>query len=319
MFINSFFDDNAPYIILILLIIILLIFSIKIVSQQEEIIIERLGKCHKILSAGLHFIIPLFDRVAYKQSLKEEAIEVKNQTGISNDNVLLQIDSVLYVKIVDSKKASYGVIDAYYAILQLAKTSMRSEIGKINLEKIFAERENLNALIVAAINTSTEKWGIKCIRHEIKNINPPKSVLNAMELQVAADRQKRATILESEGYRESQINKAEAEKQKVILQSEAAYTDKINRAKGEYEAIILVAKANYESIKIVSNSLKDKLGEKSATMKLAQQYIESFSNIAKQTNSVIIPNNLSDISGVIAQASSIYNNINKKSVVIDKE
>ncbi len=315
--------------ILILIIFgVIMLNMIKIVPQQEAWVLERLGKFNKVLPVGLNFIIPIIDRVAYKHSLKEQAIDVNAQTAISNDNVTLSIDGVLYVKIVDPIAASYGVSNPYYAIIQLAQTNMRSEIGKIPLDKTFEERENLNIAIVTSINQAAINWGIQCMRYEIKDIQPPQTVLRAMELQVAAERQKRAQILESEGQRQSQINLAEAQKAQVVLNSEASQTDQINRAKGEAEAILLVAKATAEGIKQVAQSINQNDGNKAAALRIAEQYVNAFSEIAKETNTVIIPSNFNEPSSIITQALSIFDSIKfsnskkpleKSSIKVNKE
>ena len=289
--------------------------SIKLVPQQESWIIERFGRFHSILKPGLNFIIPFIDLRAYKHSLKEEAIEIQPQRAISKDNVTLEIDGVLYLKVFDPHAASYGVQDPHFAISQLAQTTMRSEIGKLSLDKTFEERESLNTSIVTAINEASKSWGIECLRYEIKDIHPPESVSEAMELQMVAERQKRAQILESEGVRQSTINNAEAEKAQVILQSEASYTDQINRAKGEAEAITMVAEATAGSIEIIAKSSEKKGGMDAISFKVAESYIESFSKIAKETNTVIIPAELSNPSGFISSAMGIFNNMqqsNKK-------
>ncbi|BAG40771.1 stomatin 2 [Orientia tsutsugamushi str. Gilliam] len=296
--------------IFVLVVLGIILFNVfKIVPQQQAWIIERLGKLHKVLPAGLNFIIPMVDRVAYKHTLKEQAIDVTAQTAISNDNVSLSIDGVLYVKIIDPIAASYGVSDPYYAITQLAQTTMRSEIGKIPLDKTFEERENLNIAIVTSINHAAANWGIQCMRYEIKDIYPPQSVLRAMELQVAAERQKRAQILESEGKRQSQINIAEAGKAEVVLNSEAAKIDQVNRAVGEAEAILLVAKATAEGIEQLAQAINNTGGSDAVSLRIAEQYIDALSKIAKETNTVIIPSNINDSSSVVTQALSIFDAI----------
>ncbi len=296
-------------IIFALSIVSLIILIIKIVPQQQAWIIEKLGKFDKVLTPGLNFIIPFIQRVVYKHTLKEQAIDVHAQTAISNDNVTLLIDGVLYVKIVDPVAASYGVNDPYYAITQLAQTTMRSEIGKLKLDKTFEERELLNHAIVTSINYAATNWGIQCMRYEIKDIKPPDSILQAMELQVAAERQKRATILESEGNRQSQINISEGEKAKIVLNSEAALTDQINRAKGEAEAIICVANAAAKGIDIIANSIEKKGGYNAASLKIAEKYVESFGKIAKDSSTVIIPASLDNPSSFITQAMTIFNQL----------
>lgn len=289
--------------------IIALLFMIKIVPQQQAWVLERLGKFDRVLQPGLNILIPIIERVAYKHTLKEQAMDVHAQTAISNDNVTLQIDGVLYVKIVDATAASYGVDNPYYAISQLAQTTMRSEIGKLKLDKTFEERDALNTAIVASINDAAVNWGIQCMRYEIKDIQPPASILEAMELQVAAERQKRARILESEGHRQAQINVAEGEKAQVVLNSEAAYTDQVNRAKGEAEAILFVADATAKGIDIVAESINRDGGPDAVSLRVAEQYVEAFSKLAQKNNTLILPANVSSPSSFIAQAMTIYDKL----------
>ncbi len=289
--------------------IIALIFMIKIVPQQQAWVLERLGKYDKILEPGLNLIVPIIQRVAYKHTLKEQAVDVHAQTAISNDNVTLLIDGVLYVKIIDAVAASYGVENPYYAITQLAQTTMRSEIGKLKLDRTFEERESLNHAIVSSINQAATNWGIQCMRYEIKDIQPPTTILEAMELEVAAERQKRARIMESEGHRQAQINVSEGEKAQVVLKSEAAYTDQVNRAKGEGEAILFVAEATAKGISIVASAIKQDGGQDAVSLKVAHQYIEAFGKLAKDSNTILLPADLGSPSSVIAQAMTIFNNV----------
>ncbi len=283
--------------------------GIKLVPQQSAWVVERLGRYNQTLIAGLHFIIPFVDKVAYRHSLKENAVDIPSQTAITKDNVTLIIDGILYLKITDPKQASYGVLDPRYAVIQLAQTTMRSELGKITLDKTFEERESLNTNIVQSINEASVVWGIQCLRYEIKDITPPDNVRQAMELQVAAERQKRAEILNSEGQRQSQINVAEGGKRDVVLQSEAAMTDQINRAKGEAEAILAVARATAEGIELVASSIQKSGGEKAVALRLAEQYIDAFSNLAKETNTILLPEKTGDIGSMVAQALAVFNKI----------
>ncbi|WP_341786869.1 stomatin-like protein [Rickettsia endosymbiont of Cantharis rufa] len=289
--------------------ILVIIQMVKVVPQQQAWVVEKLGKFDKVLQPGLNLLIPVIQRVAYRHTLKEEAIDVTAQTAISNDNVTLSIDGVLYVKIIDPMAASYGVNNPYYAITQLAQTTMRSEIGKLPLDRTFEERETLNVAIVAAINQAAINWGIQCMRYEIKDIQPPQTILKAMELQVAAERQKRAQILESEGNRQAKINHAEGEKAQVVLNSEASYTDQVNRAKGEAEAIGLVATATANSIEVVAAVVQRTGGSDAVALKIAEQYISAFGNLAKDTNTVILPANLSEPSSFVTGALSIFNQL----------
>ena len=286
--------------------------GVKLVPQQKIWVVERLGRYHTSLSAGLHFVIPFVDKIAYRHSIKENAINIPSQSAITKDNVTLIIDGILYLKITDPKQASYGVNDPFYAISQLAQTTMRSELGKITLDKTFEEREILNTNIVQSINQASSVWGIQCLRYDIKDITPPDNVRTAMELQVAAERKKRAEVLESEGKRQSQINIAEGMKQEVVLKSEAAMTDQINRAKGEAEAILSVAKATAGGIEMVAASIDKAGGEKAVSLKLAEQYIEAFSHLAKESNTILLPAQTGDTGSMVAQALSVFNTIQEK-------
>ena len=292
------------------IVVLLVIFNgAKTVPQQQAWIVENLGKFDRKLEPGLNIIIPFIQRVAYKHSLKEMAVDVPEQAGITRDNVTLALDGVLYVRIIDPVAASYGVSDPIYAVQLLAQTTMRSEIGKLTLDKTFEERETLNANIVSAINQAAQSWGIQCMRYEIKNITPPNSVLKAMELQMAADRQKRATILESEGKRQSQINVAEGKKQEIVLQSEASQIEQVNRARGEAEAILAVAEANAKGISMIAESILRGGGLEAVSFKIAEQYVAAFNQLAKTTNTVLMPANPSDAGGMVAQALTVFDSI----------
>ncbi len=293
---------------------IVLYSAVKIVPQQQVWIVERLGRFHRNIDAGLYMIIPFMDRIAYKHTLKERAIDVMEQAAITKDNVTLHIDGILYVRIINPRDASYGVENPYYAVSQLAQTSMRSAIGKITMDKTFEERETLNAQIVTAINDAAATWGIQCMRYEIRDIKPPANVLKAMELQVAAERQKRADILESEGKQQAQINLAEAEKRAVVLNSEASLTDQVNRAKGQAEAIQLVAQATATGIRAVAESIMQNGGEDAVALRIAEQYVDAFRSLAKESNTLIIPSNTNDIGGVVSQALTVFDKV--KSTIV---
>lgn len=288
---------------------IVVFMGVKIVPQQQVWIIERLGRFHNSLDAGLNLIIPFIDRIAYKHTLKERAIDIMEQAAITKDNVTLMLDGIIYVRIINAKDASYGVENPYYAVTQLAQTSMRSAIGKMPLDRTFEERETLNTQIVNAINEAATTWGIQCMRYEIKDIKPPVTVLKAMELQVAAERQKRAAILESEGKQQAQINISEADKRSVVLTSEAAMTDQINRAKGEAEAIVAVANATAIGIEKIASSMQKDGGKDAVAYKVAHDYIAAFENLAKENNTLIIPASANDAGSMVAQALTIFNNI----------
>ena len=290
---------------------VLAFMGIKIVPQQKAWVIETLVKFDRVLQPGMNFLIPFIQRIAYKHSLKEEAVAIQRQAAITKDNVTLNIDGILYVRIVDAKAASYGVSDPFYALSQLAQTTMRSEIGKIILDKTFEERESLNVNIVKAINEAAHAWGIQCMRYEIKDIEPPHSVLQAMELQVAAERKKRADILESEGKREAQINISEAEKRRVVLSSEAAQIDQVNRAKGEAEAILAVADATAQGIKQVADAMQSKGASEAVSLKIAEKYVEAFHQLAKQGTTILLPSNPGDAGAMVAQALGVFDTLSK--------
>jgi regulator of protease activity HflC (stomatin/prohibitin superfamily) len=290
-------------------IFLIIIKGIKIVPQQEAWIVENLGRFEKVLEPGLNFLVPFVQSVAYQFSLKEQTIDVNEQVAITQDNVSLRIDGVIYVRILSPKHAAYGVQDPYYAVTQLAQTAMRSEIGKISLDRAFEERETLNTNIVKSINEASEQWGIQCMRYEIKDITPPPSILESMELQMTAERRKRAQILESEGKKTAQINSAEADKQQTVLTSEAAMMDKINRAKGEAEAILSVADATAKSLTMIGESIGHSGGIDAMNLKIAEQYLEAFANLAKTTNTILLPADISNPTNMIAQAMSVINGL----------
>lgn len=283
--------------------------GIKIVPQQQAWIVEKLGRFDRKLEPGLNLLIPFIERVAYKHSLKEFAYEVQEQPAITRDNVTMMMDGMLYLRIIDPVQASYGVADPIYAVSQLAQTGMRSEIGKLSLDQCFEERETLNANIVTALNLASQTWGIQCMRYEIKNITPPNTVLKAMELQVAAERQKRAEILQSEGLRQSKINMAEGQKQEVVLNSEGALTDQVNRAKGEAEAIIAVAQATAQGIEAIAKAIAQKGGDEAIALRVAEQYVSAFSKLAQHSTTVLLPANANDTGSMVAQALAVFDKI----------
>ncbi|XP_049594044.1 stomatin-like protein 2, mitochondrial [Syngnathus scovelli] len=281
------------------------------VPQQEAWVVERMGRFHRILEPGLNFLIPILDRIRYVQSLKEIVIDVPEQSAVSLDNVTLQIDGVLYLRILDPFKASYGVEDPEYAVTQLAQTTMRSELGKLTLDKVFRERESLNSNIVHSINQASDEWGIRCLRYEIKDIHVPPRVKESMQMQVEAERKKRATVLESEGMRESAINVAEGQKQAQILASEGEKAEQINQAAGEAQAVLAKAEAKAKAIRLLSDALTEQNGNAAASLSVAEQYVSAFSKLAKESNTVLLPSNAGDISSMVTQAMAVYGTLAK--------
>jgi regulator of protease activity HflC (stomatin/prohibitin superfamily) len=306
-----------PMLIVFLSLLVLSAFILRgfrTVPEQEVWIVQRLGKFLRQLEPGLNWILPFADEIAYRHSMKEESIEVPEQTAITQDNVSVILDGIVYIKIFDARAASYGVKHPVPALTQLVQTTMRSEIGKIPLDKTFEERENLNAKIVEAINEAAMTWGVRCIRYEIKDIKMPEDIRKAMELQMTAERQKRARILESEGIRQSHINESEGQRQAQINESEAGQIHRVNSAKGEAEAILSISQATASGIEMIANALGQNGGERAAALQIAEKYIEAFRHIAKETNTVVIPSNLQHPSSMITEAMAIYESVKKKPV-----
>lgn len=293
--------------VLAIIVIILLIKTAVIVPQRSEFIIERLGKFSKSMGAGFHILIPFLDSVAYKRSLKEEVMDIPSQDCITTDNVSVSVDGVLYLQVIDSKLSAYGIDDYRVAASQLAQTSLRSVIGKIELDRTFEERESLNQQVVAAIDEAAQNWGVKVLRYEIKDITPPQSVMDAMEKQMKAEREKRAAIATSEGDRQSRINRAEGLKKEAIEVSEGEKQKRINEAEGQAKEIELVAYATAEGIQKIAESLNQSGGETAANLRVAEKYIAEFGNLAKENNTMIIPSNLGDMSSMVATAMSVLN------------
>jgi len=277
----------------------------RVVPQQQAWVVERLGKYSGTLNAGFHILVPFMDTVRYKHSLKEIAIDVPEQICITKDNVQVGVDGILYFKVLNPERASYGISDYTYAISQLAQTNLRSEIGKIDLDKTFEERTNINTEVVSEVDKASEAWGVKVLRYEIKNINPPQDVLAAMEKQMRAEREKRALILQSEGQRDAAINNAEGDKQQVIKASEAKKQQNINEAEGQAAAIMSVAKATAEGIRQIAEAISATGGRDAMQLRLAEEYIKQFGLLAKSGTSMIVPATVSDVSSMIAMATSI--------------
>jgi len=290
---------------LVVLIVVALLKTARVVPQRQAYVVERLGKYHKTLEAGFHITVPIIDRVAYKHSLKEVAMDVPPQFCITKDNIAIEIDGLLYMQVLDPKLASYGIENYYYAASQLAQTTLRSEIGKLELDKTFEERDTINAAVIEALDKASEPWGLKITRYEIANIKPPQSVQDALEKQMRAERERRAQIALSEGQRESQINVAEGQKQEVIKQSEAKKQSQINEAEGKAREIELLANATAEGIVRIAQAIEQPGGKDAVNLRIAEQYVIQFGNLAKETNTLILPQNLSDIGGTVAALAKI--------------
>ncbi len=275
-----------------------------VVPQQSVFVVERLGKFAGTLDAGFHILVPFIDVIRYRHSLKENAFDIPEQVCITRDNVQVTVDGVLYLKVMDAQRASYGISNYVFAISQLAQTTLRSEIGKIDLDRTFEERNAINGAIVGELDKATESWGVKVLRYEIKNITPPRDVLEAMEKQMRAEREKRARVLESEGFRDAAINNAEGEKQKTIKDSEARKEQQINEAEGEGRAILTVAEATAEGLRRVAEAIQQPGGYEAVQMRVAEDYIDQFRHLAKENNTMILPANLADVASVIATAMS---------------
>ena len=277
-----------------------------VVPQQSAFVVERLGRFAGVLQAGFHVLIPFVDVIRYRHSLKEGAYDIPEQVCITRDNVQVGVDGVLYIKVLNPERASYGIDDHIFAITQLAQTTLRSEIGKIDLDKTFEERMNINSAVVAELDKASDPWGVKVLRYEIKNINPPHDIVAAMEKQMRAEREKRAVILTSEGQRDAAINVAEGNKQQVIKASEANRQQQINEAEGEAEAILAVAKATAEGIRMVAEAIHKPGGMEATQLRVAENYLVQFGALAQKTNTMILPANVSDVASMVATAMKVF-------------
>ncbi len=291
--------------VLALVVLLLLVKTAVVVPQQNAYVVENLGKYSRTLKPGFNILVPFLERVAYRHSLKEHALDIEEQVCITSDNVQVGVDGVLYLQVMDAERASYGIGNYVFAISQLAQTTLRSEIGKIELDKTFEERGHINQRVVEELDRASEPWGVKVLRYEIKNINPPSDVLSAMEKQMRAEREKRATVLSSEGERDAKINEAEGDKQQVIKASEAARQRQINEAEGEAAAILAVADATAEGLRKVAQALDSDGGDKAMQLRVAENYLERFGSLAKAGNTLIVPANLSDLTSMISAATTV--------------
>jgi regulator of protease activity HflC (stomatin/prohibitin superfamily) len=286
-------------------VIVFVVEGVRIVPQQNAWVVERLGKFHAVMEPGLNVIVPFFDRVAYRHSLKEVPLDIPEQVCITRDNTQLAVDGIIYYQVIDPKLASYGSSDYTLAISQLAQTALRSEIGKMELDKTFESREETNHKVVSVLDEAGRTWGVKVLRYEIKNLTPPESILRAMQAQITAEREKRALIAKSEGQKQQEINLAEGEKQSAILKSEGEKTAAVNKAQGEAIAVTTVAEATASAVRQVAAALNESGGMQAANLKIAEKYVEQFGNIAKTGNTLIVPSNLTDVAGFVASAMSV--------------
>jgi regulator of protease activity HflC (stomatin/prohibitin superfamily) len=292
--------------VIALLAIIIIARTAVVVPQQSAYVVENLGRYSRTIQAGFHILIPFIERIAYRHNLKEEAMDIPEQVCITRDNVQVGVDGVLYLQVLEASKASYGITNYRFAIIQLAQTTLRSEIGKIELDRTFEERQTINQNVVAELDKASAPWGVKVLRYEIKNINPPKDILGAMEKQMRAEREKRAVVLSSEGERDAKINQAEGEKQRVIKESEGNKQQQINQAQGQAAAILAVATATAEGLRQVGEAIAGRGGVEAMQLRVAEEYVKQFGHLADEAAStLIVPANLSDIASMIAMATSV--------------
>jgi regulator of protease activity HflC (stomatin/prohibitin superfamily) len=308
---------NATLVALLMLTVLIVVILIKtavIVPQKSEFIIERLGKYSRTLGAGFHLLIPFLDRVAYKYVLKEEVFDIPSQTCITKDNVTVEVDGLIYLQVVDSKLSAYGINDYRMAASQLAQTTLRSCIGRIDLDKTFEERETINGQVVESIDQAAQAWGVKVLRYEVKDILPPESVKNAMEAQMTAEREKRAEIARSEGERQSTINRAEGDRQDAILRSEGEKQRRINEAEGQAQEILAIAQATAEGLNTIAKQLQMPGGQEAASLRVAERYVNEFGKLAKASNTLIIPGNAANIADMVTTAMTAFQKIETQPV-----
>ena len=294
------------FLVVALLLLLVIYRTAVVVPQQSAYVVERLGRYHATLNAGFHILVPFVDVIRYRHSLKESAYDIAAQVCITRDNVQVGVDGVLYLKVLNAERASYGISDYLFAITQLAQTTLRSEVGKIDLDRTFEERTTINTSVVGELDKASEAWGVKVLRYEIKNITPPADILAAMEKQMRAEREKRAVILTSEGQRDAAINTAEGEKQQVIKASEGNRQQQINEAEGEAQAILAVATATAEGLRRVADAIRTDGGMEAVQLRVAEQYVQQFGNLARHTNAVVVPATVTDVAGMIATAMKVF-------------
>jgi len=298
---------EVVFIIILVIAAIFVARSLKVVPQQNAWVVERLGKYHGTLTPGLNILIPFIDRVAYRHSLKEIPLDVPSQVCITKDNTQLTVDGILYFQVTDPMRASYGASNYVIAITQLAQTTLRSVIGKMELDKTFEERTSINTAVVHALDEAAQNWGVKVLRYEIKDLTPPASILHSMQAQITAEREKRALIAASEGRRQEQINIATGEREAFIARSEGEKQAEINNAQGQAAAIVAVAEANADAIRKVAQAIREPGGEQAVQLKVAEKAVEAYSQLAQKNNTMIVPGNMSEVSGLIATAMAIIN------------
>ena len=305
--------DFSTFVLIGLILLALIAFfkTIRIVPQRSAFIVERLGKYRATLEAGFHVLTPFVDKVAYRHTLKEQAVDVPPQVCITQDNISVEVDGILYLQVIDPGKASYGINNYQFASTQLAQTTMRSVIGRLELDRTFEERETINSEIVDAVDKASDPWGVKVTRYEVKNIIPPQSIKDAMEKQMRAEREKRAVVAQSEGEKQAKINVAEGEKQEVIKRSEGEKQRRINEAVGQATEIEKVAEATAKGIREIASAINEQGGQDAVNLRVAEQYIKEFGNLARTNNSLIIPSNLSDMAGMIASAMTVVQQARK--------
>ena len=302
---------GSMYVVFLIAILVLIVLAktAVVVPQQSGYVVETLGRYNRTIQAGFHILVPFIDRIAYKHNLKEEAMDIPEQICITRDNVQVGVDGVLYLQVLEASKASYGITNYRFAIIQLAQTTLRSEIGKIELDRTFEERQTINSNVVAELDKASAPWGVKVLRYEIKNINPPKDILGAMEKQMRAEREKRAVVLTSEGERDAKINQAEGDKQRVIKESEGGKQQQINEAQGRAAAILAVATATAEGLKQVGEALAGRGGAEAMQLRIAEEYVKQFGTLASEASStLIVPANISDVASMIALATNVVKN-----------
>ncbi len=302
---------GSMYVVFVIAILVLIVLAktAVVVPQQSAYVVETLGRYNRTIQAGFHILVPFIDRVAYRHNLKEEAMDIPEQICITRDNVQVGVDGVLYLQVLEASKASYGITNYRFAIIQLAQTTLRSEIGKIELDRTFEERQTINSNVVAELDKASAPWGVKVLRYEIKNINPPKDILQAMEKQMRAEREKRAVVLTSEGERDAKINQAEGDKQRVIKESEGAKQQQINEAQGKAAAILAVATATAEGLRQVGEALAGRGGAEAMQLRIAEEYVKQFGTLASEASStLVVPASLSDVASMIALATNVVKN-----------